>query len=234
MNRNKKLLLVLLLFLKTIYAQNYSELESYYFKYYKINNLTKAVEYAKKLKDISIKQNGNTSFEFSKSCYYLGLIEMLTNNEISAIQNFKKSKIFFKTEDLKKCGSYHNLIDKLAYCYFNILENDSALKYSIELINREVTCKSLNDQESKSAYLLNAKIQLKFPNYEIFGISMIEGFINSDIEFINNNYEKLFFNEIKENYLNEFIEKIEDATTYYQAKNNLEGALGIIDKLKKV
>ena len=234
MNRKKIILLVLLSFFKVIYSQNYSELETDYFKFYNSNNLTKAIVCAKKLKDISMTQNGVISFEFSKSCYYLGQIEMMISEEVSAIQNFEKSKIFFKTENLKKCGSYHNLIDKLAYCYFNIQENDSALKNSMELMKLEGICKSLNDIESKSAYILNANIQLKMSAFQKNGIEMLEGFINSDIEFINSNYDKPSFNEIKENYLNIFIDNIESATEYYQSKNNLEDALSIIEKLKNL
>jgi CHAT domain-containing protein len=237
---NSKILITILslLIYRDSNGQDYLEIEKEYNANYKERNFLKAIDLAEKLKEISKKQSGIKSFEFSKACYYLGLSQNLNNEDSKAILNLKQAILFFDTEEKRKCGSYHNLIDKLAYCYFNVHDNvhdiDSALKFSDELINRERVCQSLNDLESKNAYNLYAKIQLRLPNYEKFGISMIEGCLISDIEFINSNSNKPWFNEVKEYYFYQIVDHIEDACMYFLSTFNLGQAIRIIERLNEL
>jgi CHAT domain-containing protein len=236
---NKILIIILsLLVHRSINGQNYLDIEKDYHVSYQEKNFLNAIDLAEKLKEISKKQSGIKSFEFSKACYYLGLSQNLNNEDSKAILNLKQAIVFFDTEEKRKCGSYHNLIDKLAYCYFNVHDNvhdiDSALKYSDELLDRESVCRSLDDWENRNANVLNAKIYLRLPNNEKLGISLIEAFLVSDIEFINSNYNKPWFEKVKDQYFYQIVDYIEDAAGYYLSRFNLGAGIRIIEHLNKL
>jgi CHAT domain-containing protein len=235
---SRKIKIILLLgFLITITnicnSQNWNDSENLFLNYLGTNMIPEAKILSKKLVTDAEKHYGDTSIQYSKSIYYGGLIDLVEGDYMPAISHFSVAKKYYAKESQKKCGFYHQILDKLAFCLFYNYDYENAYKISFELIELENKCRELGNYEYKLAVDIYAQTCLNIPFEEEKGVKLIFnsiGINNNVIEKIKNDkqYENLKFQLIGEN-----INYISLIQNYYELNNNLGNALLTNDLLNQ-
>ncbi len=233
--KTRKILLngFLLLVANFCYAQNWNDSENLFLNYLGTNMIPEAKILSKKLITDAEKHYGDTSIQYSKSIYYEGLIDLVEGDYKPAISHFGIAKKYYAKESQKKCGFYHLILDKLAFCFFYNYDYENAYKISFELIELENKCRELGNYEYKLAVDVYAQICLNIPSEEEKGVKLMFnsiGINNNVIEKIKDDkqYEKLKFQLIGEN-----INYISLIQNYYLLNNNLSNALLANDLLNQ-